>query len=177
MPEAHIAPVRPDHVAALVDHLERTRRVSGRGGELIYRARSADEPLAPDLADRIAASIALEVGAPGWCRVWGLRDGDAIRGHVDLNAGPLSSERHRVGLTLGVEAPLRRGGWGRRLMTAAIDFARAEGLVWIDLGVFAHNAPARALYRSLGFEERGTTPDRFRVDGQSVDDVAMTLRL
>jgi len=49
--------------------------------------------------------------------------------------------------------------------------------VWIDLGVFAHNEAARALYKSVGFVEVGTVKDQFRVDGVSIDDVSMTLAL
>lgn len=62
-------------------------------------------------------------------------------------------------------------------MTEAITWARAEGLRWLDLGVFADNAPARALYRQLGFVEVGTVPDAFRIDGRSVEDVSMVLDL
>ena len=53
----------------------------------------------------------------------------------------------------------------------------ATDLAWIDLGVFAHNEAARALYRKVGFVELGTTRDRFRVDGTSIDDIHMTLAL
>jgi RimJ/RimL family protein N-acetyltransferase len=61
-------------------------------------------------------------------------------------------------------------------MTRAIAFAAdAEPIHWLDLKVFGHNTPARALYRSLGFVEIGTVADRFRIEGVSIDDVLMTL--
>lgn len=179
MRRMRIAAVTAPDVPALVDHLDRTRRASGRGGELIYRARSADEPLAPDLAETVVAALAAPLDEPGWMRAWALWDDSdgTIRGHVDLRAGALASDAHRGAVTLGLEAAHRRQGWGRRLMREAIVFARARGLAWIDLGVFAHNAPARALYAALGFEELGVIGDRFRIDGRSIDDVQMTLRL
>jgi RimJ/RimL family protein N-acetyltransferase len=63
-------------------------------------------------------------------------------------------------------------------METSIDFARGVvTLSWIDLRVFAHNAAGRALYRNLGFSEVGTLVDRFRIDGQIIDDVIMTLRV
>ena len=63
-------------------------------------------------------------------------------------------------------------------MQAAIDFARAaETLVWLDLRVFGHNEPARRLYESLGFEEIGEIRDCFRISGEVIDDVLMTLRV
>ena len=59
----------------------------------------------------------------------------------------------------------------------ALGWAADQGLAWVDLGVFSENAPARALYRKLGFEEVGIVEDAFRVDGSSLDDVAMVFRL
>ena len=38
------------------------------------------------------------------------------------------------------------------MMTACADHARALGCGWLTLEVNAGNAPARALYRSLGFD-------------------------
>ncbi|MBT6443583.1 MAG: GNAT family N-acetyltransferase, partial [Acidimicrobiaceae bacterium] len=48
---------------------------------------------------------------------------------------------------------------------------------WLDLGVFDDNNAAQALYLKHGFEVVGRTPDRFRVDGQALDDIAMTLHV
>lgn len=63
-------------------------------------------------------------------------------------------------------------------MTTAIGFAAgAKPLAWIDLSVFAHNMAARHLYRRTGFVEIGTRRDRFRIGGQPVDDILMTLEL
>ena len=46
------------------------------------------------------------------------------------------------------------------------DFARAEpGLDFVDLQTFGSNAPAIALYESLGFETFGVRRDAFRIDG------------
>lgn len=46
----------------------------------------------------------------------------------------------------------RGGGVGRRMMDACADHARALGCGRLTLEVNAGNAPARALYRSLGFD-------------------------
>jgi ribosomal protein S18 acetylase RimI-like enzyme len=53
-----------------------------------------------------------------------------------------------------VERGLRGRGYGRAAMLLAEDDARRRGLGRIDLNVFARNAAARSLYRSLGYEER-----------------------
>ena len=172
-----LAALASDDAPAFVAHMDRQRALSGRDGDPISSPRSADDPLDPELTARYAAALALPVGTPGWRRAWGVLDGDLVVGHVDLKSGALASEQHRAIVGLGLERAYRRAGWGRRLMLAAIDFARAAQLAWLDLGVFSDNAPARALYASLGFVEISAVEDRFRVEGRSICDISMTLRL
>ena len=50
--------------------------------------------------------------------------------------------------------PDRRGqGLGRALMEAALELARAEGAVYMDLGTSEDDRAARGLYESLGFSQ------------------------
>jgi ribosomal protein S18 acetylase RimI-like enzyme len=52
--------------------------------------------------------------------------------------------------------PARRGqGLGRALMEAAIELAREQGADSMDLGTGEDDVAARALYESLGFDNRG----------------------
>jgi len=165
-------------VPAYVLHLCRNALESGRDGDPFSRARSADDP--PDaaaIAQRLTETWLWPVTCPGWERGFGLWVDGAVRGHLDLTGGGLLTGMHRASIGMGLERPWRGAGWGTQLLTQAIAWARAVGLAWLDLGVFSGNTPARALYRKLGFVELGTTVDAFRIDGQSVDDVAMTLRL
>ena len=53
----------------------------------------------------------------------------------------------------------RGQGLGRALMEAAIELARAEGAVYMDLGTSEDDRAARGLYESLGFSNRGGKPD------------------
>ena len=56
--------------------------------------------------------------------------------------------------------PARRGqGLGRALMEAAMELARAQGADYMDLGTGEDDLAARALYESLGFDNRGGKPD------------------
>jgi ribosomal protein S18 acetylase RimI-like enzyme len=57
-------------------------------------------------------------------------------------------------------APARRGeGLGRALLEAAMDAARGEGAVHMDLGTSEDDTAARALYESAGFTNREGRPD------------------
>ena len=53
---------------------------------------------------------------------------------------------------LAVVPAFRRFGLGRRLLQAVIDLATAEGAGKVTLEVLNENAPAKALYDSMGFE-------------------------
>jgi ribosomal protein S18 acetylase RimI-like enzyme len=46
----------------------------------------------------------------------------------------------------------RRRGWGRRITKALAAWARDQGAVGVCLEVEAHNAPARALYDTVGLK-------------------------
>jgi len=58
---------------------------------------------------------------------------------------------------LGVLPKFRRRGIARQLMAEAIRMVRSRGAQGIRLGVIDGNAPAQALYRSMGFVEYGGT--------------------
>ncbi len=56
--------------------------------------------------------------------------------------------------------PRPRGqGLGRALMEAAIELARGQGAKHMDLGTSEDDVAARALYESLGFNNREGRPD------------------
>ncbi len=114
-----------------------------------------------------------------WGRTFLLTAGDRVLGHVELRGGRIPAEMHRATLGMGVLRRHTGQGHGRRLIASAVAWARDEArLAWIDLGVFATNPRARALYTRMGFVEQGLRPDAFRIDaGIAVDDVLMTLDL
>lgn len=81
-------------------------------------------------------------------------DGEhAPAGFVQLYPKWSSTTMHRDWILndLFVEPAHRRHGIARALMGAAVDFARAEGAASITLKTQVTNAPARALYESLGW--------------------------
>ncbi len=55
-------------------------------------------------------------------------------------------------ISIGVEAGWRGRGVGRALLMALCERARSDGIGALSLSVDAGNAPALALYRSIGFD-------------------------
>jgi ribosomal protein S18 acetylase RimI-like enzyme len=71
-----------------------------------------------------------------------------------LWVGPVGSDPLRWWVwDIVIEEELRGSGYGRKAMLLAEELARAHGATSLGLNVFAHNAVARSLYASLGFEE------------------------
>lgn len=132
-----------------------------------------------EVRENLLMRLLRELDEPLWGRAWMLLDEhERAVGHLELRGGRVGAELHRATLGMGIMAPHRGAGHGRRLVETSIAWARRAGLAWIDLGVFAGNTPARRLYASLGFREIGTRPDAFRLDaGVAVDDVMMVLAL
>jgi RimJ/RimL family protein N-acetyltransferase len=162
----------------LCKHLRRHIAESGRDGDIVFSPRSASSVFdESEATKRHRAAWARRLDEPHWTRTWGLVENGAIVGHIDLHGGRIPSEAHRVTLGMGIERCARGRGNGRALLATVIAWGRDHQIAWIDLGVFAGNAAARALYTKVGFVEVGTTRDRFRVDGEQIDDVAMTLAL
>ncbi len=71
--------------------------------------------------------------------------------------------------TVGVLPERRRHGVARRLLVATLDMMRARGGTRVRLGVIDGNAPAQALYRSLGFVEYGSSARYALVPSGSAD--------
>lgn len=166
----------PEDFPALVAHFARQNAVSDSLGLPLY---SPFRPILPATIARLPSLWARPVTEPHWQRKWGIHDaeGSSIVAYCSLTGSELEAELHRARVALGVEARFRRRGLGESLLRTAIAFAQEAGLAWIDLWVFAHNAPALALYRKLGFIEIGRSADRFRTADVSVEYVAMALPL
>jgi len=91
---------------------------------------------------------------------------------------PLESSSHVLEVKGLAVDPSRQGaGLGRGLLLAALEEARARGALRVTIRLLGHNAPARALYESCGFEVVGVLREHFLLDGVYVDDVIMSLEL
>lgn len=156
---------------------------NGRGDTPLFQPQPRTAPWpAAEKRRKLARAWATPVGDSGWGRAWAAFDtaGEAgeIAGHADLRARPERCAEHRALLGVGVARAWRGQGLSRRLVEHALAWAEREtALVWIDLNYLSGNAPARALYARLGFRQVATVEDMFRIDGEPVADVFMTLKI
>lgn len=169
----------PADAVAYVDSYARKREESLKDG-LIFSPSSRRKPVErEDFANYLRQSWAITPGVLGWQRSLGAFDGRLLVGECDIHQIRLpETALHRATLGMSLETKYRGQGAGKHLLGTVIEWAKEQTfLQWLDLGVFAHNAPARRLYEHFGFIEIGRTPDLFRVDGHSVDDILMVLDL
>ncbi len=189
-----VLPARPVDVGDYAAHLARHLRESGREGSYhfgITRDVSRDQ-----VEQHMETRWAIGVESMGWARAWLLWDADPhrgasvgprmsltpaarVRGHAELRGPFVPTSMHRALFSIGIERAFVAQGHGTRMMREVVDWAlREPSLDWVDLQVFASNAPARALYRKTGFVDVGVATDAFRMDdGTSIDDVHMVLDL
>jgi RimJ/RimL family protein N-acetyltransferase len=128
---------------------------------------------APPL-DRIRATIRqrLAEDTPQFVAV----DGETVVGWCAINPRKGGEEFDHIGsLVIGILAPYRGAGIGARLLSAAIDKARAQGLVRIELTARADNERAIRLYEKSGFLFEARLRKAWRADGAFYDAVQMSL--
>jgi RimJ/RimL family protein N-acetyltransferase len=166
-------------VAEYIDHMVAVDADSGvDGGPHFHPYGASDAVDVAERRQRERARWSTALDETGWRRAWGLFDGSELVGHLYLAGGMLRSELHRVSMGMAIAATHRRRGGGGSLLATAIAWAHDQpGIDWIDLGVFSDNPGARALYERHRFVVVGRVPDRFRVDGVSLDDTQMTLHV
>ena len=175
----HVRPLVIDEIDGYLRLLQAVNAESGVDGVGHSHAYSASEPYNHQAAcEREVTRWSSPISGTGWRRGWGLFDDDELVGHIHVVGGTISTEVHRIGMGMGILRSHHRQGGGTLLLESVIEWARDQPHIdWLDLGVFADNQAALALYPRHGFEVLGRTPDRFRVDGHTLDDIAMTLHV
>ncbi|RSZ58382.1 GNAT family N-acetyltransferase [Massilia atriviolacea] len=106
---------------------------------------------------------------------FGAFDGDALVGVVGVGRESGYKLHHKAFVGGMVVAPAwRKQGVGRQLLAHALAFADAmPGLRQVTLTITAGNAPALALYASMGFCVFGQEPRALCVGGQFHDTIYM----
>lgn len=89
--------------------------------------------------------------------------------------------RRRLAHTGEIALSVRRKYWhigvGSAIMEMLIELAKEASLKNVELGVYADNERAIALYRRFGFEEIGRHRGRMCVDGEYYDEILMDLHI
>lgn len=103
---------------------------------------------------------------------------EKIIGHINLRCGSIDPGKLQMQLGMGVETLFRSAGIGNALLKEALGWAQQQKeIAWLDLSVFSSNHAAKNLYKKHGFGEIYTVKDAFRIEGESIDDVQMELKL
>jgi len=163
-----IGPAEPADGAALIGAIAQIDRETEYLG-------APDERLA--WADRPEAALArLRDSGDGVYLI--ARRAGAIVGYVGALAGHYRSTRGVLSIQhIGVRRAQRRQAVATRLLGGLEAWARARAGHRIDLTVDHDNAPARALYRGLGYEEEGVVREAVRDGARWRSYVALAKRL
>jgi len=104
-------------------------------------------------------------------------DEGSVVGRLSVARDPHSASRHVADLGLMVAASHRRRGIGRALLEQAEAWARAAGVLKLELHVFPWNEPAIRLYEEFGFEREGLRKEHYRRGAELVDAILMAYRV
>jgi ribosomal protein S18 acetylase RimI-like enzyme len=112
--------------------------------------------------------------ARGNSTIFVAEDGEgAMVGYLSAMGGEAKRNRHCVHLVIGIREGFRGQGIGSALFSALEAWARAKGIVRLELGLMAENEAAFALYSKFGFVVEGRRPKAFLVDGRWIDEILM----
>jgi RimJ/RimL family protein N-acetyltransferase len=166
-------------VEPFLAHCEASAAESGRDGDPYFGPYSRNDPFPiDDIRPLTHERWTKSLDQPGWRRAWGAFDGERIVASGNVAGGDIPADLHRVNLGMGVLRSYRRRGLGREILQEIVNWCKTEPAIhWLDLGVFANNLPAKALYGRFGFRVIGTTCERWFVDGHPIDEISMTLEV
>lgn len=94
-------------------------------------------------------------------------------GHLRLVRPESAKLRHTASLAMALAPVARELGLGRALMEEALEWAGRQGVVRINLSVFASNTRAIKLYEQNGFVVEGVRRGQFLLQGRLEDEVMM----
>ena len=111
--------------------------------------------------------------AEGNIMLLGFLDGQFV-GNCALNGFGRFRFRHRVSLGIALYQKYTGMGIGKAMLETAINLAKEMGYEQLELEVVANNERAIALYKKMGFEICGTTPNAMKYkDGTYADEYKM----
>lgn len=164
--ELTIRQALPEDAELLHDHLRRLLEEPG----LPIPLQPDEFTLTVDQQRQILAD------APGpACAVCLVAEADGqIIGEINFKRGTRRAFSHVATLGMSVDAAWRGQGVGSKLMTEAMAWAmHAEGVIRLELFVYASNHAAIRLYERFGFAIEGRRRQAVGQDGELMDDLIM----
>lgn len=145
-----------------------------------YMAALSAEPLdtvtrrAPPTEDEERAFIS--AAAAAGAAIFLASHGDMVVGLLDLWPGGAPHDRHVWHFGMSVASGYRRQGIGRRLAAEAVERCRSQPTACrLEIEVVPWNAPAIALYQSLGFYVEATKAKAINLRGKPEDLLLMAM--
>ncbi len=99
-------------------------------------------------------------------------DGEIV-GYIWAERRKLNRVRHTAYIVVGIRRAWRRQGIGTAFFRLLDDWARANGVVRLELTVECANDAAKRLYEKHGFRVEGVRSKSMRVEGRLVDEYYM----
>ncbi|HBC3980289.1 GNAT family N-acetyltransferase [Vibrio parahaemolyticus] len=93
--------------------------------------------------------------AQNYAQYVALKDGEVI-GWADIMPSSRNTMSHVGSLGMGVVAPFRGQGVGKKLLINVIEHAWSQGLTRLELEVFSDNTTAIEMYKKHGYMVEGT---------------------
>ena len=100
-------------------------------------------------------------------------DNDEIVGFIWAERGKTNRVRHTAYIVAGVRSAYRAQGIGTEFLRRTDNWAKAEGIIRLELTVECENTAAVSLYRKCGFAVEGVRPKSMNVSGRHVDEYYM----
>lgn len=175
-----IIPLDDSQITKFFSYLDEQLSENGKEGGVLFQPVSRSNKGFPvEKQNGFTEGLKMEVGQPGWRRVWVKCDEDGnIQGHIDLRSRREPNTTHRALLGMGVHHIYRQMGIGSELVKFVFDWAAGSMLIKnIDLEVLAANIPAVHLYKKLGFQQLCEIKDMFVIDGKPEPYIWMTKRV
>jgi RimJ/RimL family protein N-acetyltransferase len=108
----------------------------------------------------------------GYPQIIALMD-NVVIGWCNVPPASRAVSAHVGDLFMGLLPEWKGKGIGERLLRHAMHAADLFGFQRVELGVFATNTAAAALYRKVGFVEKGTKRKAILIDGVHHDEIIM----
>jgi RimJ/RimL family protein N-acetyltransferase len=163
---------------AYAEHLCRHMSESGIDNIIYTPYRRHHPHSAQNFLEQMLPRMQSDLLTPHWERVFVAKIEGKIVGHLDLRGPAHDTGLHRCRLGMGLDPEARGQGLGSELLRKAISWVKSETQIdWIDLYTFSHNHPAISLYKKFGFRQVGLIEDLFRIDGESISDYSMALKI